>query len=81
MGPSSLSSLLPLTSKCALSSAMNNDVSALLLLIALGVEKDHAIGMAQHTATNVAVEIFIFFSQQSFGEREFMDWLMGDFEV
>ena len=60
---------------------MNNDVAALLQLIALGVEKDHAIGMAQHTATNVAVEIFIFFSQQSFGEREFMDWLMGDFEV
>jgi hypothetical protein len=42
---------------------MNNDVAALLLLIALGLEKDHAIGMAQHAATNVVAEIFIFFSR------------------
>ena len=69
MGPSSLSSLLPLISKCALSSAMNNDVSALLQLIALGVEKDHTIGMAQHTATNVAVESFIFFSNNPSGKE------------
>ena len=69
MGPSSLSSLLPLISKCALSSAMNNDVAALLQLIALGAEKDHAIGIAQHTATNVAVESFIFFSNNLSGKE------------
>ena len=48
---------------------MNNDVAALLQLIALGVEKDHAIGMAQHTATNVAAESFIFFSNNLSGKE------------